>query len=278
MTETATKNRYSFDDKNHIHILDGRPLNGTTTVIREVLPAPLVWYGSGQACKTMGWYDRKKGRVNFLPEVDGLPILTGVFDKVKKMTVWEYLDFLDKAYSAHDDYKNKRSGEGKETHAIVEWAIKEAIKNNDGFLQSEKYEDAQIERFAVWGRRKKFLFSEAHVYSEKLWLGGALDFVYADNGFYIGDLKTSKSIYESQFIQTGMYDAQQLENGFFTSFGERIGNPLEIKGYTIVNLPPKGDVKTLVFYDTATLRNFAKNITDMHTMLRSIKAFLEARN
>ena len=63
---------YKFNEQDHIHTLDGKPLKGTTTVIKEVLPPPLAYYGSGMACKEMGWYDRKQGRSNYLPDAEGM--------------------------------------------------------------------------------------------------------------------------------------------------------------------------------------------------------------
>lgn len=267
---------YKFDKENHIHNYDGKPLKGTTTVIKEVLPPMLAWYGSGLACKELGWYDRKKGRTNYVEDEIGMPILKAKFEELLKMTPEEYLKELDKAYKAHYVYMKKRGGEGTDTHKFIEIAVKDCIEKNHGYLSLKKYTNSEVERFAVWGRRKCFLYSEVYVYSTTLWLGGQLDLVYEfENQRHIGDLKTSKSIYESAFIQAGLYDSQQEENGYYTEDGHKLGDKLKIDGYTVINLPVGKEIKVKTYYDTDGLKNFSKNIVSMHNILQELKQFIK---
>lgn len=258
---------YSFNKDKHIHELNGKPLKGTTTVIKEVLPPPLAYYGSGQACKAMGWYDRKP-RANYLPDSEGMPILEKALAEIKKCTALEYLARLDKAYGAHNEFKKKRGKEGTSVHDKIEKIVKEAITTNEGILL-EDYADDMLNEFAAWGKGKKFLASEAHVYSEKLWLGGIVDLVWSADGIYLGDVKTAKGFYPSQFIQQGLYDFQQAENGFFTPEGKRLSAPVKIKGYSVIKIN-KG-LQEKIYYNTERLREFAVNIVSMHETLGKLK-------
>ena len=272
--ENKTLTKYRFDEKKHVHLLDEKILKGTTTVIKEVLPPPLAWYGSGMACKMLGWYDRKQGRTNYLSDEEGMPELTTRLNLIKTMTPEEYLGLLDRAYQAHDEYKKEKGDWGKETHSHIEKVVREAISVNEGQLSEKPYENEAVERFASWGRGKKFLFSEVHVYSEKLWLGGIIDLVYEDDGIHLGDVKTGKRIYEGVFIQDGMYDYQQEENGFLSSEGEVLGKPVKIKGYTAINIPREGGVKEKTYYDTERMCSFAEKLVELHSTLTELKSFI----
>lgn len=82
---------------------------------------------------------------------------------------------------------------------------------------------------------KKFIISEAHVFSEKMWTGGIFDvlFLGKDQKIYIGDFKSSKEAYLSQFLQIGGYHIQLEENGAFTEKGERLLEPVTAMGYYV---------------------------------------------
>ena len=266
--------KYAFDKEHHIHTLGGKHLKGTTTVIKEVMPPMLSWYGSGQACKALGWYDRKQGRANYLPDEEGRPTLEKKLEEVKEMDADTYLKLLDKAYSAHNEYKKEKADWGTNAHAKIEKIVGEAIKNDGKLLES--YEDEFVESFAKLNRDKKFIYSEKYLYSEKLWTGGITDLVYEKDGqYFISDLKTGKSIYESVFIQLGIYDALQSENGYFTADGEKVGDPLEISGYTVINIPQKGEGAIMTFYQVERMRSFASNLCELHSTLQELKEFVK---
>lgn len=263
---------YRFDDPAHVHTLNGKPLMGTTTLIKEVMPPMLSWYGSGLACKALGWYDRKEGRSNYQPDEVGMPRLIESLAEVQKMTPAEYLNLLDIAYKAHDVYKREKGDWGTQTHAAIESAVRIAIKTNHGYLENTPYKNEAVERFATWGRGKKFIHSEVNVYSEKLWLGGIIDLIYQENdGYYMADVKTSKAVYPSQFIQEGLYDAQQRENGFFDAQGRKVGEPMEILGYTVVNIPVKGKIKYPTYRGTQQLREFAPNLVQLYKTIKELE-------
>ena len=265
---------YFFDATNHTHKFNDKPLKGTTTVIKEVLPPPLAWYGSGQAVKFLGWYDRNKSRANYLPDEEGLPMLEESFAEIKKMTPQQFLTLLDKAYKAHNEYKKQRGEEGTNVHDDIEKLVKWAIEKNEGIIPQKDYDIRHIAEFAKWAEGKKFIQSEVHVYSEKLWLGGIVDLVFEENGdLYLGDIKTSKSFYESQFIQMGLYDVQQMENGFFNPEGVKVGEPIKAKGYEVVRL--NGKTASKRYYGVERMREFADNLCQLHETLQKLKEFIK---
>jgi hypothetical protein len=236
---------YKFDKENHIHTYGGKNLMGTTTLIKEILPPPLQWWASGKALEKMGWVkDKKQGiekSAEFLNSSE--PLME---------TPESWYSFLQECYKNHSVFANKRAVEGTDTHAEIEQAIK------TGNIDKTPLKD--------WARGKEFIHSEVHVFSKEHWLGGVVDMIYKENGeYYIGDLKTSKDIYPSAFIQLGLYDLQQKENGFFTADGEKIGEPLDIKGYTVV----LGDGRSRTYY--GNLNEFSKTLAQLYKTLKDIQ-------
>ena len=59
--------KYKFDEsidpetgkQNHLHLLDGKPLTGTSSV-EDVLSKVLTWWASGLAVEKFGWLNPKK--------------------------------------------------------------------------------------------------------------------------------------------------------------------------------------------------------------------------
>ena len=268
---------YKFEEKKHIHTLDDKPLRGTTSVLHEVLPPMLSWYASAMACKTLGWTSANPTSVYFSNnrEIAALPI----FEKIKSMSdINEYLDLLETAYKAHNTYMKEKGDWGTDTHAAIEKAVNEAITSNNGLMYYDTvYENEAVERFASWARGKTFLHSEVHCYSRELWLGGIIDLVYKyKDEIFIGDIKTNKKgFYPSQFIQEGMYDYQQYENGLYTADGQRVHDGYKIAGYTIINIPKDEGIFAKTYRGTEQLKAFTKNICQMHTTLQELETILK---
>jgi hypothetical protein len=84
-------------------------------------------------------------------------------------------------------------------------------------------ESPQVKIFADWAIKnvKRFIASEAHCYSERLWVGGITDCIAElnDGKLAIIDFKSSKEAYLSQFIQIAGYDIEVSENGLFDDNG-----------------------------------------------------------
>ena len=269
--------KFISTEKKHIHTFDEKPLIGTTTLIKELMPPPLAWYGSGKALELFGWTNPKivtreegvKLATKFLMDVHAYLPATKETEQDQKEA---WYDFLQKCYRNHDESMKKAGDWGKKTHKAIEEAINKAINDNAGFLSEKPYDNEAVERFATWGRGKNFVYSEIHCYSEKLWLGGIMDFVYREEDkFYIGDTKTSKSIYPDNFIQMGLYDYQQTENGFYSPQGLKIGESVPISGYTVVNVSKAGGLNVKTYRGTEELKNFASNLVALYKTKQNLE-------
>lgn len=205
--------RYSFDDQKHLHTLDGKPLTGTSSVI-DVLAKPLTWWASGKACEVLGWTNSK------LTAPQERKTRAGeVLEVIRGLDTDSYLSLLDKAYRAHNDTKNKAATKGTDLHAELEKYVKWKMG------KAEKVDfDPKINPFIEWADKnvKKFLWSEAHCYSERLWCGGISDVgaELNDGTLAIIDFKSSKEAYIGQFIQCAGYALEVEENGLFDNTGE----------------------------------------------------------
>lgn len=269
-TVSITKNKYTFSEAKHVHSLEDKPLMGTTTLIHEVLPPQLTWWAAGMALKGLGWENKK-----YVKTEDRIHTIEAWMEENRELfndpIKWD--EHLQLCYRAHDDNKKEAGEWGSVAHNDIEVAVKEAITNNLGYLRDEEYSNEAVERFATWGRGKQFIHSEVNVYSEVMWLGGIVDLIYQEgNETYIGDIKTSKGIYPSHFIQEGLYDLQQSENGFFDSEGNKVGEPLKIDGYTVINIPRiNAELNVKTFRDTEGLKALGRNLVDTYRTLQTLK-------
>lgn len=202
-------NRYKFIDENkeHLHTLDGKPLIGTTTAL-SIISKELTWWASGMACAEFGWLNPKKNKSEDCEH----EAIKGQ-QKIKAMAESEYIYFLNKAYRAHNDFKEKRAGEGTDLHDLAEQLIKWKMEGLEPLLI-----DPRLKSFFEWTEKnvKRFLFSEIHCYSERLWVGGKTDFGYEDmeGNYVLADIKSRDKDYFSDHVQCGGYDIQlQTSNG-----------------------------------------------------------------
>lgn len=218
---------YSFNEKDHIHLLNGVPLIGTTTAL-NVIEKPLTWWASGMACSTMGWRNPKKeGQGAFQVAA------TEQLERIKKMAVPEYMKLLDTAYRAHNARKEKAADEGTDRHALVEQYINAQLV---GYVN--QVIPPEIEPFHLWAKQnvKRFLFSEVHCYSEPLWVGGIADFGYENMAgeVVLCDLKSSREPYFVHWAQIAGYDIQIQENGGLDSKGNKVFTlPKEPSSYAV---------------------------------------------
>jgi hypothetical protein len=218
--------KYQFDEENHIHSLDGKPLIGTSTVV-GVLAKPLTWWAAGLAVTELGWVKSLKPNDKPKPTKEQiaqnakqrLDRATEELLYVKQMSGEEYLALLDKAYRAHADSLTKSADKGTDMHAELEEYVKDCIAHGGAPLVQILSGSLAVRIFAEWamGNVKRFLVSEGHCYSEKLWTGGISDCVFEDKQGRIGimDFKSSKDAYLSQFFQIAGYDIAISENGVF---------------------------------------------------------------
>lgn len=220
-----SKQGYYFDKENHVHLLNGKPLIGTSSMA-SVLAKPLTWWASGLAVGKLGWIHKGDARKGWTKMEDRLAKSIPMQQKISKMQPEEYLDLLDEAYKAHSVKLNDSAEEGTNMHAVMEEYVNYCLKTNDGkpcpdyataFVNVSDANKKKLDILVEWSTRKvkRFLASEINCYSEKLWLGGIVDVVFedVDGKFAVLDFKSSKEVYTSQFWQCIGYKIQLEENG-----------------------------------------------------------------
>ncbi len=214
---------YKFDKENHTHSLDDKPLTGTSS-IGNVLAKPLTWWASGKAVEILGWSNPKK-----VSKEERLNIVKEQYEVIKELTIEEYLKLLDKAYRNHFDSLKTSAEKGTDLHAELERFVKSQMGKN-----KENHFDEKIKPFIEWSDKniKEFIASEAHCYSERLWVGGITDAVarLSDDKLAVIDFKSSREAYTTQFIQACLYAIQINENGLFSEDGEhnlKLDKPIE---------------------------------------------------
>lgn len=208
--------QYRFLKDEHLHQLlkDGewKNLTGTSSVV-DVLYKPLAWWSSGKAVELLGWLHPEKHT-----EEEVKKALAEGYEKVKGLDLEGYRKLLDKAYRAHNDFKNKAAKKGTDLHAELECFVKAEM----GIMEQRKF-DEKIMPFIEWAKKnvKKFLWSEAHCYSESYWVGGISDAgcELKDGTLAVIDFKSSKSAYPTAFLQDAGYALQIEENGLFNADG-----------------------------------------------------------
>ena len=221
---------YKFDEKKHIHSFKDKPLCGTSTVM-GVVAKPLTWWASGLAVAKLGWINSKikvNGKYTTIALETRLEALQPQHEAIKAMSNEEFLTLLDEAYKAHSVNLKDTAQAGTDLHAELEkyvknWMLCHDPKNKGGDMINKTVYDKKIEPFIKWANEnvKKFLWSEAHCYSEKLWCGGISDAgaELNDGTIAIIDFKSAKDAYTGHFIQCAGYAIEIEENGLFDSTG-----------------------------------------------------------
>ena len=223
--------RYSFDKEKHIHLLNNKPLYGTTTVL-SVIAKPLTWWASGLAVKELSGiedtsiFTKMKNRKATPDEIANAKDSVKLWlDDHKDMDVDTYLPLLDKAYRAHSIRLEETAQAGTDLHYELERYVEDMINGSSSFLDY----DEKIRPFIGWASTnvKRFLWSEGYCYSERLWVGGICDVGVELNNGQIGimDFKSAKAVYPSHYFQDAGYDILISENGIHDINGKRIYMP-----------------------------------------------------
>ena len=221
------KKEYRFSGQDHLHqILIGdvwKNLTGITTILSVLAKPALIQWAANEVVR----------HIQENAEREKLPV-----PKDEKETLGNYLVndlLLEEARTAHTKKKEKAGDWGTKTHQEIEMLIQEAISKNGEIIKREVVEKP-IQNFIDWAvkNKVKFLASEKNIWSEKLWLGGIVDFICEIDGqVWIGDIKTSKSgIHSENFWQCAGYHLLLKDMGLYP----------KIKGYLILNLKKSGEM------------------------------------
>lgn len=228
---------YKFDEKRHIHTLNDKPLMGITTVLGVIAkPALIPW-----AVKMMEQHIQNECSL----------------DKDGNYQV--SVDELTDAKKAYTRTRDKAGDFGTEVHKLIEQSIKEGkfVKSDNEMVNKA------LENFTGWvaENKVKFLESEKHLYSEKMWTGGIVDIVCEIDGeIYIADIKTSSGIYPEMMLQMAGYHLMLDEMKDY-----------DVKGYIVVNLNKKGGIKVQKTYAVDEKREAFLSALNLYKTLKNWK-------
>jgi len=226
-------NRYKYIDGKgeHRHELDDRPLLGTST-ISDLIPPPLTWWASGLAVRVLGVPDAKvftkiKAKKATQEEIDALNSSCATrLDEIKGMTTEDYVKLLNDAYKAHSVKLKDSAKAGTDLHAELERYVKNHMITNGVAKDTSTY-DIKIQPFISWSEKnvKRFIYSEANCFSEKMWTGGISDACSElnDGNVIVIDFKSAKDAYLTKFWQAVGYAIQVEENGWYDKDGNLLG-------------------------------------------------------
>ena len=247
MTRTITKENYRFDESGHKHefLQDGewKPLIGVTTALQIISKPQLIQWSANMA-------------VEYIRNV------------VTNTPNWRWADtdwtkLFEEAKSAHRKKKEEAGASGTDVHKEVETLVKGSIGAWGGIIDKDtKSKSPQVQKFIDWAvaNKVKFLESEKHVFSEKLWIGGILDMVIElDGKKLIADVKTSSGIYNEAFFQMGAYDLCLEE------MGEKID------GYLVINLKKTGEFDLKIAENREINRQAFLSALSLYKIVQSIK-------
>lgn len=225
MNETLEKpnielKEFTFDEKEHLYKLNGKPMTGVTTILGVIAKPSLIQWAANMACDHIN---------------DNFPSVEEIMKNPLAIS-----QLIKEARTAHRTKKEKAGDIGTLAHKWIE----EWIKNPDTIFPDDPVLNKMCENFTNWALENevKFLESEMRVYSEKYWYAGTIDLVLEMNGKkYLGDLKTSSGIYDEHFYQTAAYQNALNE----------MGHHLDIVEHIIINTKKDGkmQVKTSTDYE-----------------------------
>lgn len=226
------KYRFLDKEKEHLHQIfsekdgDYANLTGTTSII-DVLGKPLTWWASGLACEAMGWLRKLDTRKGTPEEVaqnlkDREEKADAFLKSLQGISGKKYLELLDKAYRAHSETLKDKADDGTQLHADLEMVIKVMMTGT----KVSGHPNPKVMEFVRWAEEnvERFLWSEMNCFSEILWVGGVADFgaFLKDGSVVLGDFKSHKEGYFSDFVQCGGYDIQISENGGYNENGNKV--------------------------------------------------------
>lgn len=236
--------KYEFKKEKHQHFLGGKQLTGCTTILGVLAKPALIQWAANMA-------------VGYMQE------------KILEAKPGEILDnlaqWLVEAKTAHCRKKEKAGDFGTKTHAEIEKMINDAISENNGYIRGITAEDKAIINFFKWAteNKVKFLASEKNIYSEKLFIGGIVDFICEIDGkVWLGDIKTSKSgIYPENFAQVAGYDLMLKE---MKEYDNSIG-------YLILNLKEDGEMNEKRSIDNEGNTKLFINCLEIYRQMEKLK-------
>jgi len=255
--------KYQFNDKVHLHSLDGKPLTGTSSVT-DVLAKNLTWWAAELAAVTC------------LESGEHIPTIRSEYEAIvtsdnKKAGIDELqkkYPIFKKARYAHNEKKKDAAVKGTDLHAELEHWVKAQM----GKVPERADYDPKIIPFIDWAKRtvKRFLWSEAHCFDEELWVGGISDcgVELKDGRYAVIDFKSAKEAYPGHAIQAAGYALQIERNGLWDCEGT-INKKLDRQIDAVIVVPFGGKVEPVFFWNITDYKNAFKAAVTLYRLMNN---------
>lgn len=260
---TIVKGAYTFDEKKHLHTLDGKPLTGVTTILGVIAKPMLIQWAANMAVDYIA--ANLKSPIDSYSEIEGGGMVTP--------------EVLKEARTAHRKKKESAGEFGTTVHNAIEKWVNMKILGAEIHLDIKlpEMEQKAFDHFVKWAtdNNVKFLESEKHVYSRSLWVGGICDIVCEIDGKrFVADIKTSSGIYPEAFIQCSAYAKMLEEMGEYKEVWDNYHGKVikqAFDGVLILNCNKKGGFEHAFNYDIEGNFECFKAATVIYRQLNAIK-------
>lgn len=205
----------NFDTTRHQYSYNGEVIPGSTSVLGILAKSALIFWSANMAA------DYFKSQIT-----PGLAL-----DEMQIDAIWQ------QAKKAHTQKKNDSATLGTFVHKFIE----QYIKGENPAIPTNPEIKGAVERFFSWVDKHevKFLSSEQAVFSRQYKYAGTADFMCKIDGkLWLGDIKTSASIYDEYWMQTSSYleaRTEEFNEGYEGVVIVRVGKTdgdLEVKTKT----------------------------------------------
>lgn len=245
---------------------------GTSTLAKESVnkgDGLMMWYADLAALDALGRQMPEDAYAGLIADYEAAEQIQDWREKsnAKKALDKKYPDYAESRKAAIRK-RDKSASTGTDRHGELELYIRKCLEINMGQpleWKTNMHPDIKVFVEWSWANVDRFVFTEGHCFSAKLWLGGIADLglILKDGRKLIGDHKSSKVAYFEQFIQAILYDMQLAENGILDRNGNKLGNWEPADG--IVVFPFRSDPFTPEFHwDVEGIRKIAGNLVDTY--------------
>ncbi len=231
-------NKDEFGKPCHRHqiLVDGeyKDATGGSSIVDVLKKDGLTYWAAGLAVKTFSGIEDCKLLTKIKNKKASTSELLLIQETVKKwlssnskISEDSYIQLCIDAYFAHTVKLADSADAGTQLHKGLENYVKYCINHNKGEpLPLDDEEDIRVKEFSDFSLEhiKRFIWSEAHMFSEELFLGGISDVgaEMNDGSYAIIDFKSSKEAYFSHFIQASIYNLLIQANGLVNADGESL--------------------------------------------------------
>lgn len=242
--------KFTFDEKKHAYYLNGVKMTGVTSILGVIDKPALIQWSANMA-------------VDYVAS----NLMSAITYPLDNNKITEVFNLARKAWAKNRD---SAGGIGTQCHYWIEQFVKAKI-NGSEYIPNYESENVKkmVEKFIEWSVNENitFLLSEQKIYSTEHFYAGTVDIVFEKGGKkYIGDIKTAKDIYSTNYLQMA---------GYHICF-EELGKLKDLAGYCVINIPKivnekVAKIKVKYVKDTKTCKRTFLSVLDLYRYINKEK-------